>query len=213
MNVTKSIFLFIFMILFSYCSAQERSTVASSPEETNPLKTGEKIPEVNIKNMKGDAVSLSSLISEKNTILIIYRGGWCPYCNIHLAKLQEIESELLDLGFQIIAVSADSPEMLSETLKKNELSFSLYSDNGSELSKAFGLAFKVSDEYMDKLATYNIDLEGATGNKEHILPVPAVYMLNTSGLIEYDYSNPNYKVRLDAGELLSQAKSLQSSQK
>ncbi|HMQ69852.1 MAG TPA: peroxiredoxin-like family protein [Ignavibacteria bacterium] len=213
MNFVKTIFLFVFMMSCSYSFAQERTTVASSPETVNPLKTGQSIPEVNVKNKGGDLVSLNSLVSEKPTILIFYRGGWCPYCNVHLSKLQEIESELLALGFQIIAVSADSPEMLSETLDKNELRFSLYSDNESAASTAFGLAFRVSDDYMEKLASYNIDLESATGNKDHILPVPAVYMLNTSGLIEFDYSNPDYKVRLDTGELLNQAKTLQSGQK
>ena len=203
----------MFTVLSSDSSGQEKSTVASSPEEINPLKTGQSIPEVNIKNIKGESVSLNSLVSENPTILIFYRGGWCPYCNVHLSKLQEIESELLALGFQIIAISADSPEMLSETLDKNELKFTLYSDNESAASTAFGLAFRVSDDYMEKLASYNIDLEGATGNKDHILPVPAVYMLNTSGLIEFDYSNPDYKVRLDTGELLAQAKTLQSGQK
>lgn len=203
----------MFTVLSSDSSGQEKSTVASSPEEINPLKTGQSIPEVNIKNIKGESVSLNSIVSENPTILIFYRGGWCPYCNVHLSKLQEIESELLALGFQIIAISADSPEMLSETLDKNELKFTLYSDNESAASTAFGLAFRVSDDYMEKLASYNIDLEGATGNKDHILPVPAVYMLNTSGLIEFDYSNPDYKVRLDTGELLAQAKTLQSGQK
>lgn len=207
------IMLLMFTVLSSDSSGQEKSTVASSPEEINPLKTGQSIPEVNIKNIKGESVSLNSLVSENPTILIFYRGGWCPYCNVHLSKLQEIESELLALGFQIIAISADSPEMLSETLDKNELKFTLYSDNESAASTAFGLAFRVSDDYMEKLASYNIDLEGATGNKDHILPVPAVYMLNTSGLIEFDYSNPDYKVRLDTGELLAQAKTLQSGQK
>lgn len=205
--------LLMFTVLSSDSSGQEKSTVASSPEEINPLKTGQSIPEVNIKNIKGESVSLNSIVSENPTILIFYRGGWCPYCNVHLSKLQEIESELLALGFQIIAISADSPEMLSETLDKNELKFTLYSDNESAASTAFGLAFRVSDDYMEKLASYNIDLEGATGNNDHILPVPAVYMLNTSGLIEFDYSNPDYKVRLDTGELLAQAKTLQSGQK
>ena len=207
------IMLLMFTVLSSDSSGQEKSTVASSPEEINPLKTGQSIPEVNIKNIKGESVSLNSIVSENPTILIFYRGGWCPYCNVHLSKLQEIESELLALGFQIIAISADSPEMLSETLDKNELKFTLYSDNESAASTAFGLAFRVSDDYMEKLASYNIDLEGATGNKDHILPVPAVYMLNTSGLIEFDYSNPDYKVRLDTGELLAQAKTLQSGKK
>lgn len=199
------------MMFSSFCFSQGEPTVASSPEEINPLRTGQTIPEVNIKNVKGDLVSLNTLVSEKPTILIFYRGGWCPYCNVHLSKLQEIESELLELGYQIIAISADKPEMLSETLDKNELKFTLYSDNESVASTAFGLAFKVSDDYMEKLAGYNIDLEGATGNKDHILPVPAVYMLNTSGLIEFDYSNPDYKVRLDTEKLLSQAKILQNS--
>ncbi|WP_114324935.1 hypothetical protein [Candidatus Colwellia aromaticivorans] len=46
-----------------------------------------------------------------------------------------------------------------------------------------------------------------TGNKRLVLPVPAIYVIDSSGLVQFSYVNPNYKVRLHE-ELLLKAASL-----
>ena len=35
-----------------------------------------------------------------------------------------------------------------------------------------------------------------------VLPVPAVYAIDTTGMIRFDFVEPNYKVRLPAEKLL-----------
>ncbi|ULT24851.1 redoxin domain-containing protein [Sphingobacterium sp. E70] len=42
-------------------------------------------------DVKGGAIDIGKAISQKPTILVFYRGGWCPYCNLQLSGLQEIE--------------------------------------------------------------------------------------------------------------------------
>ena len=188
--------------------AQENPKVALSAESINPVKTGEKIPSVNLKNINGNLVSLDSIVSSALTVLIFYRGGWCPFCNIQLSGLQKIENDIINLGYQIIAVSKDKPEMLAETIDKDQLNYTLLSDNDGAGATEFGIAFKVSDEYITKLKTYNIDLESSSGTTDHILPVPAVFILDTSGNIKFEYINADYKVRLDPEVLLTNLKSL-----
>ncbi|MDQ3022028.1 MAG: AhpC/TSA family protein [Bacteroidota bacterium] len=199
------------LILISICSisfAQQDSKVAASAEFINPVKTGEKIPSVNLRNIKGAVVSLDSIVSSAPTVLIFYRGGWCPFCNVQLSGLQKIENDIINLGYQIIAVSKDKPEMLSATIDSNQINYTLLSDNEGSAAKEFGIAFKVSDEYITKLKNYNIDLESSSGTTDHILPVPAVFILDTSGNIKYEYINPDYKIRLDTEVLLENIKSL-----
>ena len=91
-------------------------------------------------------------------------------------------------------------------MTKDELGYTILSDNNSAASTAFGLAFKVDDDTYEKYKGYGINLEEASGNTNHILPVPAVYLLDTQGKIKFDYSNPDYKVRLDTDKLLEEAK-------
>ena len=102
-------FLFFSVIL----SAQ--TELPKTALEISPLLIGEKIPNQSLKSADNNDVNLSDLFANKKTILVFYRGGWCPYCNVHLAALGESEKELLELGYQIIAVSPDSPLKLKMT--------------------------------------------------------------------------------------------------
>ena len=151
-------------------------------------------------------VSLRDVVSEKPTIFVFYRGGWCPYCNRHLADLKKVEDEISELGYQIMAISADRPDLLNQTATKNDLSYSLLSDASMEATKAFGLAFKVDDATVEQYKSYGIDIEADSGYKHHILPAPAVYLVNTKGEIKFNYVNPNYKERIDGGILVAAAK-------
>jgi peroxiredoxin len=106
---------------------------------------------------------------------------------------------------QLIGISGDSPERLQSTLEEKEVGFTLLSDFELAASKAFGLAFHVSDEYVQKLAQYHLDTEGNSVSTQQILPVPAVFVVSPDHVITFSYVNPNYKVRCDADVLLAAA--------
>ena len=65
-------------------------------------------------NEQGKAVETDDILAKK-TVLVVYRGGWCPYCNSQLSDLQDIENQILQLGYQIIAVSPDAPSFIKQT--------------------------------------------------------------------------------------------------
>jgi peroxiredoxin len=44
-----------------------------------------------LKSVENTDVDLTELISKKKNSLVFYRGGWCPFCNAHLAALAEAE--------------------------------------------------------------------------------------------------------------------------
>jgi hypothetical protein len=73
-------------------------------------------------------------------------------------------------------------------------------------AKAFGLAFRVDDELYERYKGFNIDLENASGETHHLLPVPAVLIIGKDGRIRFQYVNPDYKIRLDAQVLLAAAR-------
>ena len=138
--------------------------------------------------------------------LVFYRGGWCPYCNRHLSALGEIQAELRDLGYRIHAISPDKPEKVAEAVAETEFDYALYSDASAEAARAFGLAFKVDAKTYEKLQGYGIDLEEASGRDHHLLPVPAVFIIDREGRIRFRYFNPEYKERLSGEKLLDAAR-------
>lgn len=110
------------------------------------------------------------------------------------------------MGYQIIAISPDRPERLQEVKKNSRYSYKLLSDHKKEAAKAFGIAFKLSDALNKKYEGYGIDIEGASGEADHVLPVPAVFIVGTDGIIKFEYVNPDYTERIDIDVLMAAAK-------
>jgi peroxiredoxin len=180
-------------------------TLAQAQTNTTPLKVGDAIPDVTLRTEDDKQVSLRKLVSEKPTVLIFYRGGWCPFCTRHLKDLVGIESDLEKQGAQLLAISMDQPGKLKATPDREKLHYRLLSDSDAAAAKAFGIAFKVDDATVEKYKGYGINLDAASGKDHHILPHPAVFVADTSGTIRFAHVNPDYKVRLEPKKILEAA--------
>jgi peroxiredoxin len=123
-----------------------------------------------------------------------------------LGQLQAINTELIELGYQIIAVSPDRPEKIRNVLDKTQYDYQLISDTKLSAALACGVAFELDGKMVEKLRGYGYDLEEASGETHHMLPVPTVFVLDTNGTIRYVYSNADYKVRIDPAELIDAAR-------
>lgn len=145
------------------------------------------------------------MLMQKPSVIVFYRGGWCPYCSRQLAELKDIEEELVKEGYQIIAISPESVEKLQSQKLETEFAAQLISDEGLEAIKAFGVGFYVPDETRERYKGFNIDL-AEDKNKRGVLPAPAIFITNTDSQIVFSYVNPNFRVRPSAELVLSAAK-------
>ena len=187
--------------------------VASSASEARPLEVGSKIPAASLLTADGRPFSLRDAVAKQPTVLIFYRGGWCPFCNRHLADLETIVGELKALDYQILAITPDAPDKLAGVTDKNHLTYTLLSDPHGEALKGFGVAYRLDDITFNKYKdAYHLDLEKWAGNDAHLLPVPSVFVLGTKGDIRFVYSNADYKIRLAAGKVLTAAREAKAGQ-
>ncbi len=123
-----------------------------------------------------------------------------------MGQLQTIAGDLEKLGYQIIAISPDRPEKLKESLGKNKVEYLLLSDSSMEAARALGVAFKVDDDTLKMFKKYDIDLEQASGQDHHLLPVPSVFVFDKDAKVKFTYVNPDYRTRIDPAVLLAAAK-------
>src|SRR3546814_155717 len=182
-------------VLLPVFGRAQNTTLPESPKDISPLRIGERIPAVSVKDAMGQPFSFAEHISEKTTVLVFYRGGWCPFCTRQSAGLQEVLPDLQAMGYQLWAVSTDAPEGLKASAEQNNLEYVLLSDADFTAAKLFGIAFKAPANYQDMVP---------------ILPVPAVFVVDKKGMIRFEYINPDFKQRLDAGLLLAVTKQLQA---
>lgn len=118
-----------------------------------------------------------------------------------------MDSQLRELGFQIIGISPDQPSKARETIEKHSIRFAILSDSSMTASKAFGIAYRVNGSTLQALAQHGIDLQVASGQPHQLLPVPAVFLISNE-TIQFEYINPDYSVRLHPDLLLRAAQLL-----
>jgi peroxiredoxin len=184
----------------------DRTIIADKAENVTPLLNGMMAPNVTLKTADGSPVSLQALLMQKPTVVIFYRGGWCPYCSRQLAELKSIEKDLVDEGYQILAISPESPKKLQSQKLETEFAVTLISDEKLAAITGFGVGFYVPSAtrklYKDRM---DVDLT-ADKTEQAVLPAPAIFILDEAGKVQFNYVNPDYTVRPSADLILSAAK-------
>ncbi|WP_223032794.1 peroxiredoxin-like family protein [Hanstruepera marina] len=176
--------------------------VPEQAEDISPLLIGEQLPDARLLGADGVEVSLQYVLKQKPSVVVFYRGGWCPYCNQQLGGLAEVESQVIELGYQIIAISPDHFEMLNPTAEKEEVQYQLYADINAELIQAVGIGFKTPEKAKGYIA------KKTKKEVTDILPVPTVLIVDKKGKIYFEYINPNYSTRISEEILLANLKVL-----
>jgi peroxiredoxin len=179
--------------------------IPDNPQQVQPLSVGARAPLFAARTTEGALRTFEPDSWKKPVVVIFYRGGWCPYCNAQLSDLHLVEPKLRKSGFDIVFLSTDRPELLYTSLKATDIHYTLLSDSHLEAAKSFHVAYHVDDATFAKMREYGEDLEVTTGTKQHELPVPSVFIIDTSGTIRFVYSNPDYKIRLGADALWTAA--------
>jgi peroxiredoxin len=192
--------------------AEDYDALPASADLTTPLKKGDRAPGFTIRTVEGKPYVFDPDNLDRPTILISFRGGWCPYCNMHLSELRTVIPEIRESGYDVLFLSNDRPETLYSSLKQETqedidgMDYVILSDAEINAAKALGTAFRTSKRLTDYLDEKGRDYEGSSIGKHNALAVPAVYVINKSGDIVYDFVEADYKVRLPADDLLAAAK-------
>jgi len=183
-------------------------------EDISPKQVGDRAPAFTVKTVGNESFDFDPDNLERPTVLISFRGGWCPFCNMHLSDLRHVIPELKANGFDVLFLSNDRPEQLYSSLKLETqedidgLDYIILSDANIKAARALGTAFIVSDGLIEYLDEKGRDYEESSITKYRALAVPAVFVIGVSGEIKFVYANPNYKVRLSVDELRHAANEL-----
>lgn len=170
--------------------------------ERTALQVGQRAPQVSLPNAKGELLDLARLWKQGPLIVVFYRGGWCPYCNLELRAWQQLLPQVNAKGAQLVAISPQTPDNSLSTREKNELAFEVLSDSRLHAAKAFGIAFDMPQELIDLYTSVGHDLPKTNGNGRWALPVPATYVIDREGIIQYANVDADYRNRAEPADVL-----------
>lgn len=188
--------------------------IAATAAETRPLSVGDPAPTFQVRTVDGASMRFDPELLENPVILVSFRGGWCPYCNMHLSELRHVLPEIQGLGVDVYFLSGDRPDQLYRSLEadtQREIDgrgYTILSDADANAATALGIAFRASENTINRRHQKGQDIEGSSMSRHAVLPVPAIFAIDTSGNIAFAFSSPDYKIRLPAAELLAVARRL-----
>jgi peroxiredoxin len=188
----------------------DRATEALAIDFDNrqSLTTGDVAPDFTLPNAVGANINLQERLSKGAVILTFYRGNWCPYCNLELRAYQQLLPEIQKLGASLIAVSPQTPDASLSTAEKNDLDFDVLSDVGSEIAKAYRVAFTLPEELQQLYTQWGIILPNNNGTNHWTLPVPATFVIAPDGKIVLAHLNVDYTQRLEPSKALAAIKNI-----
>lgn len=173
------------------------------------IKIGNKAPNFTLPNAEGTEISLDTLLKNGPVVVTFYRGDWCPYCNLQLRALQAKLKDIEALGATLVAISAQVPD---GSLTKNEISeleFIVLSDQDAKVASTYGVAWEVPDFLLDHIRIdRNLDLEKINNGNVNIMPIPATFILDSNGLVNWSYVNVDYRTRSEPEEIIESLKKL-----
>lgn len=166
-------------------------------------RAGQTAPDFTLPDATGHLVSLADLLGSGPVVLVFYRGGWCPYCNVQLRAYDRALSQFIAFGATVVAVSPQTPELTKLTAAEKNLRFPVLSDTGNVVARQYGLAYEVGGDVYETLHSVGIDLAAYNGDNSGELPLTGTFVIAQDGRIAWAATDANFKERPDPALILA----------
>ena len=167
------------------------------------LHIGDTAPDFKGINQKGEIIHLYDALKKGKVVLLFYRGYWCGSCNKYLADYQDSLRLITARGARIIAVTPEQSDGVDKTIEKTGAGFDIVSDHENTIMKKYDVDFKVTSTYKSLVNLFkSVSIAENNDQEEAWLPVPATYIINKKGIIEFVQFDPDYKNRASVKQML-----------
>jgi peroxiredoxin len=167
------------------------------------VAVGDTMDSFELSDANGAPVRLEQLIEKGPAVIVFYRGGWCPYCNLALRTYQqELLPQLASFGARLVAVSPQTPDQSLSTVEKAALEFTVLSDPGSRLARKIGVSFQQADDVLAAQRKLGLDLTQVNAEGSIELPRPTVLVIDKDHTVRFVDVQPDYTARTEVSDIL-----------
>jgi peroxiredoxin len=178
------------------------------------IKVGDVLEPFALDNATGWSVSLDQIVERGPAVIVFYRGGWCPYCNLALRTYQhELLPQLDAFAARLVAISPQLPDESLSTVEKAALEFTVLSDPGSRLAERFGIAFEQADDVLAAQRTLGLDLTKVNAEGAVQLPRPTVLVVDQDRTVRFVDVQPDYTARTEVADIIAALTDLKENKK
>jgi peroxiredoxin len=168
------------------------------------ITAGTAVADASLLDARGRPATLYAATGARPAVLVFYRGGWCPYCNIALNTYQtSLLPELRRRGAALIAISPQKPDESLSLTEKNALEFPVLSDPGLILADALGITITPAAEVIAAQRQLGLDITEGNADGTTRVPMPTTIVLDTGHVARWVDVHPNYAARSEAADILA----------
>ena len=168
------------------------------------VAVGDTLESFTLSDATNELVTLDQLVETGPAVIVFYRGGWCPYCNLALRTYQnELLPELAAFGARLVAISPQLPDQSLSTTEKIGLEFTVLSDPGNRVAKSIGIVFQQADEVLDAQHKLGLDLAKVNAEGSTELPRPTVLIVDGDRTVRFVDVQPDYTARTEVADILA----------
>lgn len=167
------------------------------------LPVGTEAPDATLPDVSGRTQRLADVFGKGATLVVFYRGGWCPFCNLQLHQLSEAQAEFTRRGVQLVAISVDQPGEEARTQAKHGVPFPMLSDSKLVAHGAYHVIHVPGDAERTALASFGVDLAAYSGESHGEFAVPALFLVDRQRTIRWVHVDEDYQTRPSVTQLLA----------
>jgi peroxiredoxin len=166
------------------------------------VKAGEMAPRFRLRCGPGGFTDLSHLLDRGPVVVSFFWGDWCPFCVLELKALAAAHPEIERLGGTLVALSPQARGKSRSPVSDDEPPFPVLQDTGCEIAARYRIAFTIPEQFRAAYLALGYPNLATTGSKDWMLPIPATYLLDSTGLIVLSYLDADYATRLETTEII-----------
>lgn len=172
-------------------------------DQKHGLAPGQKVGNFKIKDHFGKTTKFKTLRKDAPLLVIFYRGGWCPYCNLQIVQLTKAWPEFKKRGVTPVLISADKPDAAALASRTYEIPFPVLSDPTLIAHEAFNVVMSLDEETVKKYEQYGIFLSDWSGEAHNKFAISSAFLINKKGVIDWSHSSLDYATRPSVEQLLT----------
>jgi peroxiredoxin len=183
---------------------RDRETLVGHGEPAGAVAGGEVLEEFTLPDANGNDVSLTGLVADGPAVLVFYRGGWCPFCNLALHHYQsELVPQLERYSATLAAISPQKPDESLSTAEKHALQYPVLSDAGARVARRLGIAFQPAADVLEAQRTLGVDIRDGNAEGTTELPMPTVLVVDRDRVVRFADVQPDYTSRTEVQDIIS----------
>ncbi|HME02713.1 MAG TPA: peroxiredoxin-like family protein [Solirubrobacteraceae bacterium] len=186
----------------AFASEQAALDAAGVPAETVAL--GAEMAQFALPDANGRIRTLTELTADGPAVIVFYRGGWCPFCNVALRTYQrDLLPELQARGAALVAISPETPDASLSTQEKAELAYAVLSDDGARLARDLGITFQPRETTLEAQRALGVDIRATRPDAGTVLPMPTVLIVDQDQVVRFVDIHPDYTTRTEVEAIIS----------